>query len=228
MNEMDRMLNRFFENGNAPGSRGFAADIAETADGYRIEADLPGFTPAEVDLGVKDNLLTIEAKAPKVAEKKEKDEDNPSWHIRERVEGDRKRSFILPEDVDKSTLEGRIEETAVWWLNSRKSRRQTLHREGSRVIGGYDGFPPARERRLNVVAGDEMAAAPVDQLGSHLGAYPAHQGATGGEAATLRRIDGGGAPRLPERFACSGVSPWDPGWEWRKGGPWCRDVWGWA
>jgi HSP20 family protein len=106
VNDMDRLFDQFFETAKAPASRAFAVDIAENEDGYRIEADLPGYSAADVDIRVEDNLLVIEAKALENTE--EKKEEERTWRVRERSRCDLKRSFVLPEDVEKEAVEAEM------------------------------------------------------------------------------------------------------------------------
>lgn len=106
MNDMDRMFSRFFTNTNT--NRGFATDIAETAEGYRIEADLPGFTPKDVEVRIEDHVLVIEAGAADGKDSPTADDENRTWFIRERIEGSRRRSFALPEDADTETLRAEL------------------------------------------------------------------------------------------------------------------------
>lgn len=103
LSDMDHVFHQCRESGKFPVSRRFAVDIAESDDGYRILADLPGFTVSDVEVRVEGNLLVIEAKAPQEADEK------LNWTVRERLGGDRKRSFVLPDDVDKGSVEARME-----------------------------------------------------------------------------------------------------------------------
>jgi HSP20 family protein len=120
INDMDRMFNHLFENTKAPSARGFAADIAESAEEYRVLADMPGFTAADVDVRVEDNLLVIEAKVLENTAEEGKDADKTAWHLKERVQGDRKRSFLLPDDVDKSAVEARMNDGVLTVLLKKK------------------------------------------------------------------------------------------------------------
>ena len=106
MNDMDRVFSRFFTDTNT--NRGFATDIAETPEGYRIEADLPGFTPEDVEVRIEDNVLVIEAGAADGKDSPAADDENRTWFIRERIEGSRRRSFALPEDADTGTLHAEL------------------------------------------------------------------------------------------------------------------------
>ena len=104
-NDMDRMFN-LFETARVPSSRGFAADIAESEDGYRIVGNLPGFAGEDLDIRVEDNLLVIEAKV--LEDAKKTDGEKVNWYNRERRQGDVKRSFVLPENVDKSSVDAEM------------------------------------------------------------------------------------------------------------------------
>lgn len=117
VNDMDRMFNQLHNANTAPAHRGFKVDIAEKADAYSIVADLPGFAAEDVDVRVEENLLVIEAKVLENTTKDNKDEtenENPNenekvtWYVRERKQGNLKRSFILPEDVNKNDVEAEM------------------------------------------------------------------------------------------------------------------------
>ncbi|OQX28591.1 MAG: hypothetical protein B0D92_08100 [Spirochaeta sp. LUC14_002_19_P3] len=107
LSDMDRVFNRFFETGNLPVHQGFAVDIAECEDGYRVIADLPGFTSEEVDVRVEDNCLVIEAKTER-AQEEEKEGTQYNWRVRERFAGNFKRSFVLPDEVDRASIEAEM------------------------------------------------------------------------------------------------------------------------
>ena len=106
--DMDRMLNQFYTGNTAPAQRGFNVDIAEAADGYQIFADLPGYTAEDVDVRVEDNLLVIEAKVLENTDKEDKEEEKVTWYVRERKQGNLKRSFVLPDDVNKSDVDAEM------------------------------------------------------------------------------------------------------------------------
>ena len=108
INDMDRMFNRLFTNPHTRTDQGFAADILETADGYRIEAELPGFTHKDVEIRVEDKLLVIEARLPGEDNSADSEDENLTWFTRERIQGKRRRSFALPEDADTGTLHAEL------------------------------------------------------------------------------------------------------------------------
>lgn len=76
------------------------ADVRETDDVYRIEAEMPGVEEDGVDVSVSDGMLTISGE-----KKEEKKEDREDYHLTERHYGSVKRTFPVPETVDLSKAE---------------------------------------------------------------------------------------------------------------------------
>ena len=71
-------------------------DVRETADAYILDMDLPGFTEKDVEINLKDRVLSISSKLQeKQEEKKEGD-----WLIKERRSSCFSRRFTLPQDID--------------------------------------------------------------------------------------------------------------------------------
>ncbi|MDC7224832.1 MAG: Hsp20/alpha crystallin family protein [Spirochaetales bacterium] len=109
VNDMDRIFNSFFnwnETPAAAAARVPAVDITESEKGYEIFAELPGFSEDELNLQVKDNLLTITAEKMEEAKKEEKDEkDEVRYLKRERSLRSFKRSFYLPKDATSENIE---------------------------------------------------------------------------------------------------------------------------
>ena len=96
----DRMLEDFF----SPDTRFFGEpvtslmplmNIEETKDAYRISIEVPGMEKDDIDIEVKDNVLTVSG------EKKEevKSEDS-TFYRRERRFGKFSRSISLPNDIN--------------------------------------------------------------------------------------------------------------------------------
>lgn len=116
--DMDRMFNQLYSSNAAPAQRGFKVDIAEKADAYNIVADLPGFAAEDVDVRIEENLLVIEARVLEktVEENTEENTDGKekvTWYVRERKQGNLKRSFILPEDVNKTDIEAEMKNGTI-------------------------------------------------------------------------------------------------------------------
>lgn len=107
VNDFDRIFDSFFNRGEVQSAtRVPAVDIVESEKGYEIMAELPGFSEDELDIKVKDNLLTISAQRLEQSEKKESVEKAEKNYLkRERASHSFKRSFYLPKDASAESIE---------------------------------------------------------------------------------------------------------------------------
>ena len=71
-------------------------DVRETPDAYILDMDLPGLTEKDVEINLKDRVLSISSK---MEEKKEEKKDG-EWLIKERRSSCFSRRFTLPQDID--------------------------------------------------------------------------------------------------------------------------------
>jgi HSP20 family protein len=76
-----------------------SVNIWENQDGYHLEAALPGFDEKEVNVTVKENLLTIAGKREKATEEEER-----TYLLKERSGQEFSRSFHLPKDANANTV----------------------------------------------------------------------------------------------------------------------------
>ncbi|MCG3173112.1 MAG: hypothetical protein GMKNLPBB_01289 [Myxococcota bacterium] len=70
-------------------------DIQESPEAYTVRADLPGVKKEDINLHVDNGILSITGKRETV-----KEEDKNGYHRIERVSGNFRRSFQLPEHVN--------------------------------------------------------------------------------------------------------------------------------
>ena len=95
----DRMVDSFLNDGltgwNAP-----AVDVRETEDNFLLEMDLPGRTEKDLEVEVKENVLTISSR-----QDEKKEEKKNGYVVRERREAGFCRSFRLPQGVDGGKIE---------------------------------------------------------------------------------------------------------------------------
>ena len=75
-----------------------SVDINQTKENYELMMDLPGKTENDVDINLKENVLTISSRKEEAKEKKN-DKDEREWLVRERRSYSFTRSFTLPQDV---------------------------------------------------------------------------------------------------------------------------------
>lgn len=77
-----------------------AIDVTESETSYDITVELPGMDEKNVTLTVADDMLTIEGE-----KKEEKEEKARDYYLSERRFGSFKRSFQLPDGVDRDKIE---------------------------------------------------------------------------------------------------------------------------
>ncbi len=79
-------------------------DVAENETAIRIEAELPGMKEDEVNVSLKDGVLTIQGE-----KKSERDETKDDVHLTERSYGRFQRSFGVPDSVDQDQIEAKMD-----------------------------------------------------------------------------------------------------------------------
>ena len=78
-----------------------AVDIKESDNDIRIDLELPGLKPENVEITAENGLLTI--RGEKRSERKEGDEGR--YHVVERSYGNFMRTFTLPQGVDENQIQ---------------------------------------------------------------------------------------------------------------------------
>ncbi|PLY13346.1 MAG: hypothetical protein C0631_14445 [Sedimenticola sp.] len=98
LDDMDREIRRFLGSAKVNGSNGNAwmpaVDILEEDDKYVLVTDIPGVDPDTIEVSMEDNVLTVSGKRDTTAV-----QEKIGYHRRERLSGEFKRSFRLPETV---------------------------------------------------------------------------------------------------------------------------------
>lgn len=79
-----------------------ACDIIESEDEYKILLDLPGLTKKEINIALKEQVLTIKG------ERIEEPGEGESYRRQERASGVFSRSFALPENVNTAETDARF------------------------------------------------------------------------------------------------------------------------
>jgi HSP20 family protein len=121
--EMNRLFNSFFdEGGNGQRRWAPAVDLIEREDSLVLKADLPGMTEDDVQIEVRDSVLTISG------ERKAEHEDKQNGYYRvERSFGRFSRALQLPSGVDASAISASFEhgvlEVTIPKPEERKPRR---------------------------------------------------------------------------------------------------------
>ena len=75
-------------------------DITEDKKGYTITMELPGLGQDDIEISLKDNILTVASKKEEKSEKEEK----PQWLLRERSRLNFTRNFSMPKDINPEAV----------------------------------------------------------------------------------------------------------------------------
>lgn len=106
--DMNRLFDRFFE-GRAPGGTGRrwipAMDLVETEDHLVLRGDLPGMSEDDVNIEIKDGVLTVSGER-----KAEHEDKGEGYHRVERAFGSFSRSLSLPQGIDPEKIEAKFDE----------------------------------------------------------------------------------------------------------------------
>ena len=99
---LDHALNAGFGTSRTPQLWVPAMDVAEKADAYLINVELPGVEPSQVEINFEQNVLTIRGTKPSSF-----DGSNGEYRVftAERVSGEFERSVRLPDFVDSDRIE---------------------------------------------------------------------------------------------------------------------------
>src|SRR4051812_259233 len=101
--EIDRLFeDTFARDGNAWTP---AVDIKETENDIRVELELPGMKPEDVEITAENGVLTI--RGEKRSERKEGEENR--YHVVERAYGSFMRTFQLPQGIDEEQINAEFE-----------------------------------------------------------------------------------------------------------------------
>ena len=113
--EMDQLFDHMLQGFGMPMAAGPAAgeagritapriDVSESDDEYRISADLPGVTPADVSVTLNDDVLTIRGE-----KKSQRQDERQNYHVIERSYGAFQRSLRLPFSADPGKVQANFE-----------------------------------------------------------------------------------------------------------------------
>lgn len=117
---MDRFMDEpFFDAPQLWSQRGEAfplpLDVLEEEGEYIVKASMPGVDPEQVEITLTDNVLTIKGES-----KREHEDKQPNYHVRERSYGSFMRQISLPMGIDADKVEA-TNENGVLTLHLPKS-----------------------------------------------------------------------------------------------------------
>ena len=102
--EMDRLWDSFFERRPATRAKEEGAwfpsvDVSEAEGELVVKAELPGMDPKNMDISLREGVLTIKGE-----KKQEKEEKEEGYHLVERSYGSFTRSIRLPKEVQSEKI----------------------------------------------------------------------------------------------------------------------------
>ena len=129
--EVDRVF-QDFGRGGLPGLGDFGRNVmamklnvAEHDGAVEVTAELPGCAPEDIDVQLKEGILTIKGE-----KKVEKDDKQKDYHVVERSYGMFERSISLPAEVDASKVDAAFDKgvlkVTLPKLPQEKSRAQKI------------------------------------------------------------------------------------------------------
>ena len=112
--EMDRVFDTFLGKrwGGFPSLAGNgesaivmpSVDVRENDNEIIVEAEVPGMSEDDVDITLRDGVLTVKGE-----KKSEREEDKDDMHVTERSYGSFNRTFRLPDTVDEDKVTAALE-----------------------------------------------------------------------------------------------------------------------
>lgn len=107
MRRMQSAMNRFFDGNRTPGRSATYPPVNFWAaeDSIVMTTELPGLTEKDIELTVKDTMLSLRATYPET-----ETADDMVWHRRERAGASFLRSIELPFRVDPDRIEARFQD----------------------------------------------------------------------------------------------------------------------
>ena len=146
--EFDRLFNTLFDRSDTQQRWVPAMDLVEGEDHFLLRADLPGLSEEDVNIELRDNVLTISGERQAEHEQRER-----GWYRLERQFGKFSRALTLPEGINPDAIEASFDhgvlEVRIAKPEARKPRRIAIkggHGDGDGNGSGHTLEGTATER----------------------------------------------------------------------------------
>ena len=106
-----------------------AVDVSESDDAITLTAELPGLAEGDIEIDVKDGMLTLKGE-----KKLERDEKKEDVHITERQYGSFRRSMSVPDRVDLDKIKADFDKGVLTVTMPKKAESKASERKIA--IGG--------------------------------------------------------------------------------------------
>ena len=135
-NTVDRLLDNSFGTLTTADQNftwGLALDVVEKGDEFLVKASVPGVNPDDIEVTFTNNVLTIKGEI-----KKEEEEKNDRYHMRERRYGSFSRSISLESRINSDKIQASYDQGVLTLhlpkAEEVKPKRISIHGNGSKVI----------------------------------------------------------------------------------------------
>ncbi len=101
-----------------------SVDIRELDSAYVMEADLPGFSENEIDISLKDRVMTLSSIHSEENEEEKKDDEKQSYIMKERSLSQFIRKFSLPDDIEEEEVSANFKNGVLTVNIPKRAERQ--------------------------------------------------------------------------------------------------------
>jgi HSP20 family protein len=108
--DFNRLLQRWWGEGEATTYGSYPVDIREDQDHIYIEAELPGFRKDELDITMENGVLTISAERRSAGQEDKDKASQEVTHLSERKYVRLARRFSIPTAVDENKIEAQLQD----------------------------------------------------------------------------------------------------------------------
>ncbi len=112
---------------STPSRRTPRMNVYEEKGDVVVEAELPGISAEEIDVNIKDNMLTVKAEKREVKEEKEK-----GYYRREMSRGFYSRAVVLPVEVEGEKAEAKCK-NGVLVVRVPKKKEKVREKQGNKI-----------------------------------------------------------------------------------------------
>ena len=99
-------------------------DVRETNEAYVMDMDLPGRSEKDVEISLKDRVLTISSLEETKTEEKKNTDNDCEYLIKERRSSSFSRRFTLPADIDAENVEANFKNGVLTIAIARRPEAQ--------------------------------------------------------------------------------------------------------
>ncbi len=102
-----------------------SVDIKELDSAYVMEADLPGFSENDIDISLKDRVMTLSSIHSEEKTEEKKDDEKQTYIMKERKLSQFMRRFALPDDIEEKEVSANFKNGVLTVNIPKRAERKT-------------------------------------------------------------------------------------------------------